>query len=156
MRINNKNSCQITLQKVTKQSKIPSRYCFQRWVNAVCFEQKRTGEITIRLVGVKESAKLNQDYRRKTGPTNILSFPFEPPANIKIPILGDLVICAPLVAKEAKQQNKPWLAHWAHLVTHGVLHLFGYDHIKKKDAKLMENLEINILAKLGFENPYSE
>lgn len=150
-----KNNCHIVLHNTTS-SKIPSRYHFQRWVNAVCKDRKKSGEVSIRLVSKKESAELNHTYRHKTGPTNILSFPFEPPAGIKLPLFGDLVICVPLVAQEAKEQNKEWLAHWAHLVIHGMLHLFGYDHVKRKDAVIMEKIEVDILMMLGFENPYIE
>jgi len=142
----------ITIQNTTRYKKIPSRYYFQRWVNLALAGQRERTEITIRLVDEAESAKLNQAYRRKTGPTNILSFPFEAP--VSTPVLGDLVICVPIIIKEAKEQNKPLLAHWAHLVIHGILHLLGYDHIKNKDAVIMENIEISLLQQLGYANPY--
>lgn len=145
------NYC-IVIQNTTRYQKIPSRYYFQRWVKLALAEHCKEGEVTIRLVDETESAKLNQTYRRKTGPTNILSFPFEAPVSTSI--LGDLVICIPIICKEAKEQNKPLLAHWAHMVIHGVLHLLGYDHIKKKEAKIMEELEISLLKQLGYANPY--
>lgn len=134
---------------------IPSKTQLQKWVDAVLQQQQKTGEITIRIVDVDESAYLNQTYRHKTGPTNVLSFPFQSMVNLpNLPLLGDLVLCAPLVAQEAKAQAKTEIAHWAHLIVHGTLHLLGYDHINDKDAMIMENLEIKILTQLGFENPY--
>lgn len=152
-----KNNGKITLQnKIKKSIPVPSHYYFQQWVNTALASAKQKYQITIRLVDEKESAQLNQTYRHKTGPTNILSFPFDPPAAIKTNILGDLVICVPVLLREAAEQQKLLLAHWAHLVIHGTLHLLGYDHIKTKDAKVMENLEIKLLKKLGFPDPYAE
>jgi len=124
-------------------------------------------EIVLRLVDETEMSELNNTYRGKPGPTNVLSFVTELPDTVLNPSeskdtteqiedlpLGDIVICAPVVALEAKEQNKPLLAHWCHMVTHGVLHLHGLDHIKKTDAVIMEALETQILAKLGFPDPY--
>lgn len=150
------NNYHIVLQIATRAKKIPSRYYLQRWACAALASQRKTAELTIRIVDSKESAKLNQTYRHKPGATNVLSFPFESPPGIALPLLGDLVICAPVVAAEAIAQNKPLLAHWAHMVVHGVLHLLGYDHVKKIDAEKMEKLEIKILAQLGYPNPYEE
>ncbi|HLV78202.1 MAG TPA: rRNA maturation RNase YbeY, partial [Marinobacter sp.] len=93
-------------------------------------------------------------YRGKDKPTNVLSFPFEAPAGITMPLAGDLVICAPVVALEAQQQRKQPVAHWAHMVVHGMLHLQGYDHIEDDDAEAMEALEVRLLSELGFANPY--
>ena len=139
---------------LNKKLTTPSRYYFQRWVNAALQGQCKTATVAIRLTNEKESAFLNETYRGKKGPTNILSFPFEPPANIQTSLLGDLIICVPVIEKEAKQQGKLLLAHWAHMVIHGCLHLIGYDHIKTNDAKIMETLEVKILKKLQFEDPY--
>ncbi|MFW5723321.1 MAG: rRNA maturation RNase YbeY [Halochromatium sp.] len=120
-------------------------------------------ELTLRLTDETESADLNQRYRGRAGPTNILSFPFEPPPGLDPgqsraaginALLGDLVICAPLVRREAAEQGKTETAHWAHLVVHGVLHLLGFDHLTATEAAPMEALEINILAALGFSTPY--
>jgi probable rRNA maturation factor len=144
----------ITIQAIASNTFIPSRYFLQRWVNKALAKQIGTSEVNIRLVSKKESAELNSTYRHKKGPTNILSFPFEPPPETSSPFLGDLVICAALVNQEAKQQAKPRLAHWAHLVIHGCLHLIGYDHIHDKDAIKMETIEIQLLEDLGYENPY--
>jgi len=110
--------------------------------------------ITIRIVDVAEAKQLNETWRHGNGPTNVLSFPFDYPPGVDISLLGDIVICAPLVAKEATEQHKSHNAHWAHLVIHGTLHLLGYDHIEEPQAQIMENIEIRILHKLGYPNPY--
>lgn len=112
--------------------------------------------LTIRLVDEDESAQLNEAYRQKAGPTNVLSFPFVHPDQPFEPYLGDLAICADLVVKEANQQSKTAQSHWAHLTVHGVLHLLGYDHVQEQEAEVMEALEVQILADLGFANPYSQ
>lgn len=144
----------ITIQTIANNTFIPSRYFLQRWVNKALAKHVGSNEVNIRLVSKEESAALNCAYRHKKGPTNILSFPFEPPPRIFSPFLGDLVICAALVNQEALQQAKTRLAHWAHLVIHGCLHLIGYDHIHAKDATQMETIEIKLLEDLGYENPY--
>lgn len=149
-----KKSHKIVIQRATSHSNIPSRYYFQRWINLVLDSEKRKGEITIRIVDEAESKDLNSRYRHKNKPTNVLSFPFQPLGNLDLSILGDLVICVRVVEKEAKQQNKKILAHWAHMVIHGTLHLLGYDHVKENEAEIMEKKEILLLAKMGFENPY--
>ena len=144
----------ITLQTIASNTFIPSRYFLQRWVNKALSKQVTSNQVNIRLVSDKESAELNYRYRHKKGPTNILSFPFEPPPGISSAFLGDLVVCAALVNQQAKQQAKTRLAHWAHLIIHGCLHLIGYDHIHNQDANKMETLEIRLLKELGYENPY--
>lgn len=144
----------LDLQIISKANSVPSRKQLQHWITAALKNRSNKNEITIRIVDTAESAKLNKKYRHKNGPTNILSFPFETPPELKSKLLGDIVICAPLVAKEAKLQGKTLQAHWAHLVIHGVLHLLGYDHIKKKAAEKMEKLETQILQKLNFPDPY--
>ncbi|MFM2322863.1 MAG: endoribonuclease YbeY [Pseudomonadota bacterium] len=144
----------ITIQAIVSHTFIPSRYFFQLWVNKALSRHSAISQVNIRLVDKKESAVLNHTYRDKKGPTNILSFSFEAPPGVNSPLLGDLVICAPLVNQEAKQQQKTHLAHWAHLVMHGCLHLLGYDHHNDKEAKRMETLEIQLLEDLGYENPY--
>ncbi|MCH8544592.1 MAG: rRNA maturation RNase YbeY [Alcanivorax sp.] len=116
------------------------------------------GEITLRIVDQAESQALNLAYRGKDAPTNVLSFPFEMPEGLDMPdealILGDIAICAEVVALEASAQHKTLTAHWAHMVVHGVLHLLGFDHINAADATDMEALETDILAALGFADPY--
>jgi probable rRNA maturation factor len=134
----------------------PTRQQLQQWAEAALIEAAST-ELTIRLVDEAESSALNQQYRHKSGPTNVLSFPFEAPMpGMDIPLLGDVVICAPRVVCEASEQGKPLLAHWAHLVIHGVLHLQGYDHQTDAEAELMEALEVSLLTRLGYANPYQD
>lgn len=112
-------------------------------------------ELTIRLVDDDESRTLNRDYRGKDAPTNVLSFPFEPPPGIELPLLGDLVICHAVVAREAAEQGKSLAHHYAHMVVHGTLHLLGYDHIEDDEAEEMERLEGEILAAVGIPDPYA-
>jgi len=144
----------LTLQNTSKTKSIPSKKQFKTWMEKALVPCKKDYEITIRIVGVKEITKLNKQYRKKNKPTNIISFNFYPPANIKTNLLGDLVICAPVVKLEAKLQHKAVLSHWAHLTIHGVLHLLGYDHQNDEAAQKMERLEIKILKNLGIVNPY--
>lgn len=146
----------LELQIATEFADYPPEQQFQAWVDTVLTDQSVDSEIVIRLVDVAESGELNQQYRHKSGPTNILSFPFEAPEGMDMDLLGDLVICAPLIAEEARQQNKPLLHHWAHITIHGVLHLLGYDHVEDAEAEEMETLEINLLQQLNIANPYQE
>lgn len=126
----------------------------QQWVKRALADIP--AEVCLRIVDKVEMAALNQRYRGKAGPTNVLSFPFDPPPGVPETFLGDIVVCAPVVAKEAREQGKSLSAHWAHMVVHGVLHLRGYDHISPQEAQAMEQLETEILAQLGFDNPYQE
>lgn len=144
----------IELQTASTAPDLPSEQQLQLWINTALEEIGRDTEIVIRLVDEQESQALNEQYRHKQGPTNILSFPADLPEGIELDLLGDLVICAPVVAKEALAQHKTSLAHWAHIVIHGVLHLLGYDHIDDDDAELMESKEIALLKKLNIDNPY--
>ena len=112
-------------------------------------------ELTIRLTDDEESQALNSEYRGKDKPTNVLSFPFEMPPGIPLELLGDLIICVGVVEQEAKEQEKTTEAHWAHMVIHGCLHLLGYDHIKDDEAEDMEALERDLLASLGYPDPYA-
>ena len=111
-------------------------------------------EMTVRIVDEAESHELNLNYRGKDRPTNVLSFPFECPDEVELPLLGDLVICRQVVEREAQEQDKPVMAHWAHMVVHGSLHLLGYDHIEDDEAEEMESLEAQIMTGLGFADPY--
>lgn len=129
---------------------------FQRWLDAALAGRTQDAEVVVRLVDAAESAELNGRYRGKTGPTNVLSFPFEAPPGMELDLLGDLVICAPVVAAEAVAQGKPALHHWAHITVHGILHLLGYDHVEDAEAERMEALEIHILQQLDIANPYLE
>lgn len=144
----------IVLQKISKIKSLPNKRVFQKWVDEVLARSKKSHELVIRLVDIKESTQLNKKYRKQNKPTNILSFPFEPPPGIETNFLGELVICAPLVKKEAKLQHKTIQAHFAHLAIHGILHLLGYTHKQAKAAHKMENLEIKHLTRLGFASPY--
>lgn len=146
----------LDIQIVSEVRELPENNQFQRWVDAVLSDDRTNAEIVIRIVDEAESAALNEQYRHKQGPTNILSFPFEAPPGVDMDLLGDLVVCAPVVAREAQQQHKPLCDHWAHIIVHGVLHLLGYDHIKDDEAEQMEALEIKILHFLNIQNPYLE
>ena len=149
-----KPSLQINVQNVSHTKNIPSKSQFEYWaLTTMEFAKKNIStEITIRIVTANESKKLNNYYRNKNKPTNVLSFPFIAHPGVKINYLGDIVICAAVVRSEAKTQKKTFIAHWAHMTTHGVLHLLGYDHIKNKDADEMENLENMIMKNLGYCN----
>ncbi len=132
----------------------PDENLFQIWAEKALAEVDEDCELSIRLVNEDESAELNSQYRGKTGPTNVLSFPFESPVPLEPRLLGDLVICVPVVEREAVEQGKQTCDHWAHMVVHGCLHLLGYDHIDNQDAERMEALEIRILQTLKIANPY--
>ena len=136
---------------------IPAPSSFRRWVEAALrgAKRRRPAELSIRVVGADEARALNRDYRGKDYATNVLSFEAELPPDLKLPLIGDMVICAPVVAREAAEQGKPAHAHWAHLTVHGTLHLLGYDHVVKAEAEAMEALETRILAGLGFADPYA-
>jgi probable rRNA maturation factor len=144
----------LVVQNISKDRSTPSKKQFKAWIEKALAPCKKNYEVTIRIVGIKEIIKLNKQYRKKNKATNILSFNFYPPANIKSNVLGDLVICAPVVKLEAQLQRKAVLSHWAHLTVHGVLHLLGYDHQNDSSAQKLEQLEINILKKIGMANPY--
>jgi len=150
----------VELQWAVEPQALPSRAQVSRWAQAALSRTGRTGELTVRIVSAEESRALNATYRDKDRPTNVLSFPFELPQDVADALgdayLGDLVICAEVVAREAAEQGKPLEAHWAHMVVHGLLHLLGYDHIEPHQAQEMERLEIEIMADLGFANPYEE
>ena len=128
----------------------------RRWLEAVLTAEAILAdvEITVRIVDEAEMAELNERYRHKIGSTNILSFPFEAPPGMECNLLGDLVIAAPVVQREAREQGKTENAHWAHMIVHGTLHLLGYDHQQPVEAEAMEAREISILQQLGYANPY--
>ena len=150
----------IDLQIASENSEgLPTLEQFTHWVEtALAFEAQTEDfpetEMTIRIVDEEESQTLNREYRGKDYPTHVLSFPFEVPEGIELPLLGDLVICRQVMEREAKEQQISLASHWAHLAVHGTLHLLGYDHIEEAEAEEMEGLETKIMQKLGFEDPY--
>ena len=135
---------------------VPAAVSFHRWIAAALAGVARGGGGTVRIVDEAESAALNEAYRGKQGPTNVLSFAFDPPPGLTDDYLGDLVICAPVVLREAQEQGKSPRAHFAHLSVHGILHLAGYDHLDDADTMEMESREVAILAILGFSDPYGD
>jgi probable rRNA maturation factor len=147
---------EIEIQAIYNSPGQPDSTQIQHWVDTALSGFDQDTEIVVRIVDEQESARLNEQYRHKSGPTNILSFPVEVPEGIELNLLGDLVICAPVLEREAQQQNKLLADHWAHIIVHGVLHLLGYDHIEDDEAELMENKEIDILNQLTINNPYRE
>lgn len=151
------NSIEVDLQLVSDDAGIPSESLFIQWCEAAILPYKESAELTIRVVDEEEGLALNSAYRQKDYATNVLSFPVDLPDELlDIPLLGDLIICAPVVKKEAEEQHKTIEAHWAHLVTHGCLHLLGFDHEDQEDAIEMESIEQTILMKQGYPDPYQE
>jgi probable rRNA maturation factor len=133
---------------------VPDEADLKRWARTALGSGNDTAELAIRIVDEAESAALNGKYRHKQGPTNVLSFPFQPLPGVDTGHLGDIVICAPVVMREALLQRKSPEAHWAHMVVHGVLHLLGHDHQDRRHAAAMEALEVRLLHELGYPNPY--
>ena len=150
----------LDMENVSSAVRVPNEDQIFQWASAALNDIDRALELSVRVVDEAESAELNEHYRHKTGPTNVLSFPADIPAELagkmEQCLLGDIAICAPVVIAEATAQTKSIESHWAHMTVHGVLHLLGYDHIDSQEAEHMEQLEIAILANLGFDNPYSD
>jgi probable rRNA maturation factor len=144
----------VTVQYAVCAEGIPDEQAFRRWAGLALQEADRHGEVVVRIVDEAEITALNRQYRGKDGPTNVLSFPCEGFSDVATDLLGDVVICAPVVAAEAVTQGKSPESHWAHLVIHGVLHLLGYDHHSDSDAQRMESREIELLSVLGYPDPY--
>jgi probable rRNA maturation factor len=144
----------ITVQYAITAEGLPSEQDICQWVEVALQGRQEQAELVVRIVDEAEITALNRSYRGKVGATNVLSFPYEPMQEVDTRLLGDIVICAPVVAEEAVAQGKSLDAHWAHIVIHGVLHLLGYDHSKNSEAKEMEQLETEQLASLGYANPY--
>ncbi|ORU92370.1 MAG: rRNA maturation RNase YbeY [Cycloclasticus sp. symbiont of Poecilosclerida sp. N] len=148
----------VDVQIASDCSSLPNSKQLNAWVE-LATKQRNAVEVVIRLVDEAESAELNVAYRQKQGASNVLSFPYEAPPGLPKEVLtedtlGDLVICAPVVLRQAMEQNKNLFAHWAHMVIHGCLHLQGYDHINADDAGVMEALEVKLLDSIGIDNPY--
>ena len=144
----------LDIQSASSSEDVPDELSMKRWASAAIVSKIGDTELSIRIVDERESQELNQTYRGSSGPTNVLSFPFDVEIPEPLPLIGDVVICAPVVAREAEQQNKELKAHWAHMIVHGVLHLQGYDHQNDTEAAIMETLETEIMQKLGFPPPY--
>jgi probable rRNA maturation factor len=147
----------VDIQCASKEP-VPDEAHLHHWIAVALSSQNRQTdtEISVRLVDTDEMSNLNETYRGKSGPTNVLAFPADLPEHLGLPLLGDIVICAPVVRTEATQQHKRLEAHWAHMAVHGTLHLLGYDHIEAEEAAVMEALESTILAGLDFPCPYRE
>ena len=145
---------ELDLQIASNASSIPTLEQFQFWVNAALSNYQDKGELTIRIVDEEESAMLNNKYRKKSGPTNVLSFPADIDPQFDYPLLGDIIICAQVVENQAQNFNKDLIAHWAHMVIHGVFHLLGYNHTTEQEANEMETLETELLIKFGYPPPY--
>jgi len=139
---------------------LPSAVSFRKWIAAALANRIREADLAVRIVGAREGRALNRHYRGKDYATNVLSFPADVSEDIKLPkgvtmpLLGDVVLCAPVIAREAREQKKPLLAHYAHLTVHGTLHLLGWDHDDDTDAECMEQLEREVLSGLGVSDPY--
>ncbi|MFE8102861.1 rRNA maturation RNase YbeY [Brenneria goodwinii] len=145
----------LDLQIASEQTQgLPDEKDFQRWLEGVLPQFQDVAEVTIRIVDEAESQHLNHTYRGKDKPTNVLSFPFEAPPEVELPLLGDLIICRQVVEREAGEQEKTLEEHWAHMVVHGSLHLLGYDHIEDSEAEEMEALETEIMQNMGYPDPY--
>lgn len=146
----------IEIQRIFASPEQPNEAQIQLWIDTALADLEQDTEIVVRIVDRQESAELNQQYRHKQGATNILSFPVEIPEEIDLNLLGDLVVCAPVLEQEALQQGKNLSDHWAHIIIHGALHLLGYDHLDDEQAEEMESKEIALLQKLNIPNPYQQ
>jgi probable rRNA maturation factor len=150
----------IDLQIATKSKNIPSKYLFNKWLSAALDTQAKVCGykfnyiVTMRIVDMEEIQALNKQFRHQDKPTNVLSFPFDSDVELNPVLLGDIVICAPVVEREAKEYGRALKFHYAHMCVHGMLHLLGFDHLQKKEQQEMETLEAAIMQELGFPEPY--
>ena len=142
-------SFKLMVQYATNSTDAPTRPQFRRWVKAALMQE---AEIVLRIVDEAEGCELNHQFRNKDYATNVLTFVYDDTQ----PLTGDIVLCAPVVSQEAQEQHKNLTAHYAHLTVHGILHLQGYDHIEEAEAVVMEQMETQILARLGYDDPYTE
>ena len=150
-------SYRIDVEVNSASTTIPSIENIERWITAALqSDELNQAEVSVYIVDETESQELNAQYRGKDKPTNVLSFPADIPEEVGVPLLGDLVICAPVVAREAQEQGKTLEAHWAHMLVHGTLHLLGYDHVEDDEADVMEALETRLITQLNFPAPYTE
>ena len=152
------NRLDVAVSYALPRAGLPAANSFRKWVAAALDGRIREADLAVRLVDAREGRSLNRHYRGKDYATNVLSFPADLPEGlpegVRIPLLGDLVLCAPVVAREAREQRKPLAAHYAHLTVHGVLHLLGWNHEDEREAECMEGLEREILAGMGIDDPY--
>ena len=151
----------VDIQVASTSQNLPNQGQIDQWalaaITAACQasgQERQEAEISLRIVDNDEGTELNEHWRQKQGPTNVLSFPSDFPAELNLPLLGDLVVCSPVVEREALEQGKSLQAHWAHMIVHGTLHLLGYDHIADEEAQEMEALESQVIQQLGFPDPY--
>ena len=145
----------VAIEYACPRAGLPAAVSFRKWVAAALKGRIREADLAIRIVGAREGRSLNRHYRGKDYATNVLSFPAELPEGVRLPLLGDIVLCAPVVAREAKEQKKALVEHYAHLTVHGALHLLGWNHEDAREADAMEQLEREILAELGIGDPYA-
>ena len=146
----------VSVEYALPRAGLPASVSVRKWVAAALAGRIREADLAIRVVGTKEGRALNRHYRGKDYATNVLSFPAELPEGVRLPLLGDIVLCAPVIAREAREQKKALAAHYAHLTVHGTLHLLGWDHEDAREAEAMEQLEREILHQMGIEDPYAE
>ena len=152
----------VSIEYAVPRAGLPAAVSFRKWVGAALAGRIREADLAIRIVGTKEGRALNRHYRSRDYATNVLSFPADIaegvklPKGVTMPLLGDLVLCAPVVAREAREQKKPLADHYAHLTVHGALHLLGWNHEDDREAECMERLEREILAELGIADPYQD
>lgn len=150
----------VSVSYATARAGVPAAVSFRKWVAAALQSRIRDADLAVRIVGTREGRALNRHYRGRDYATNVLSFPADVadgvvlPKGVRLPLLGDIVLCAPVVAREAKEQGKPLAAHYAHLTVHGTLHLLGWDHQDAREADAMEAIEREVLATLGIDDPY--
>lgn len=148
---------QIDIEVNSSSTNIPSKESIELWIStALQSDELNQAEVSVYIVDEAESQELNAQYRGKDKPTNVLSFPADIPDEVGVPLLGDLVVCAPVVEREAQEQGKTLAAHWAHMLVHGTLHLLGYDHVEDDEADVMEALETRLITQLNFPAPYTE
>lgn len=146
----------IDIQNATKDPVPVNDSDLTKFASLALRDHQKDAELTIRLVDSDEMIYLNNSYRKQNKPTNVLAFPSSLPEGVELecPLLGDIIICPEVLMEESILQDKPLNEHWTLIVIHGVLHLLGYDHINDEDAKVMQSLEIKLLAELGYGNPY--
>jgi len=144
----------VYVQFAYKAKGLPSKHQIGKWARAALSGRRKHAELTVRIVDENEGAILNRQWRKARGATNVLSFPSNEMEKYVPGLLGDIVLCAPVIMREADQQRKTPESHWAHMVIHGTLHLLGHDHARPEDAEKMEKLETSLLKRLGYPDPY--